>query len=214
MVRLAGSGFGPAGSPTTFNSRIREGPLNASNHNSNFKIMKDYEGIQICRAGRQIDTLTHLAGMTFVNFDRYWKIEINFDPVLDEYFGVTTHKQQIVISDGMLDQMKNQGLLGLIKDLRKKMKESRAKVKADLEKQVKKPRPSEEALNKTRTRKPRTKPSPKQAKKADENLEQKAKERAEEVARPIQRKRAVGGDRRTTLQGRIRAGHGRTDLPR
>lgn len=167
--------------PYNFHLKDPEGSLVTSNHNSRFKIMKSYNGIVVCRAGRQIDVVTHLPwdGFTFVNFDRFWKIEIDFDPALDEYFGITTHKQQIVLSDSMLDQLKTQGLPGLIKDLRRKMKVSRAQVRASLEQQVKKPRPSEEALNKTRTRKPRTKPSLKQVKKAEENLEQKAKERAD-----------------------------------
>jgi hypothetical protein len=81
------------------------GPLNKVNHNSRFNIIKAYNGILVCRAGRQIDTVTHLPWLTFINFDRFWKIEVDFDPALDEYFGITTHKQQIVFSESMLDHL-------------------------------------------------------------------------------------------------------------
>ncbi len=174
-VRIRGASF-----PYNFHLADPEGKLNSSNHNPRYRIMTEYNGIAVCRAGRQIDTVTRLPWTTFVNFDRFWAIEIDFDPVLDEYFGITTHKQQVIFSESMIDHLKRQGLSSLIKDLRLRMKKSRAQVKADLEKREKKRRASEVAMTSAEKKKPRTgTTSPKQAKKAEDNLEREAKKQAE-----------------------------------
>ena len=186
-VRIRASWF-----PYNFHLREPEGSLNPTNHNTRFKIMRDNNGLLICRSGRQIDIVTRLPESwraSFVNFDRFWKIEIDFDPALDEYFGVTTHKQQIEISESMLDQLKNNGLVGLIKDLRKKMRKSRAEVTAALDGKAEQPRPSEEALAKTKARRSRANPSVKQVRKAEENLTRRAKERAEITGEPVEKER-------------------------
>ncbi|MGN6626645.1 MAG: ATP-binding protein, partial [Tepidisphaeraceae bacterium] len=72
--------------PFNFHLKDPNGPFNAQNRNDRFKIMKEYNGIMVCRAGRQIDFTMTSPWHTFVNFDRFWKIEIDFDPVLDEMF--------------------------------------------------------------------------------------------------------------------------------
>jgi hypothetical protein len=170
--------------PYNFHLKDPQGPVNSANHNDRFRIMKANNGIIVCRAGRQIEVVTSLPWMTFINFDRFWAVEINFDPVLDEHFGVTTHKQQIVFTESLAERLKNHGLKDLIKDLRHAMKDSRAKVLAALGNRENKPRPSEEALAKTQPRKPRAKPSPRQAKKADENLDREARKQAEATGEP------------------------------
>ena len=134
LVRIRACWF-----PYNFHLQDPEGRIVTSNHNSRYRVMKANNGILVCRAGRQIDTVTQYPGSTFPVFDRYWKIEIDFDPLLDEYFGITTHKQQIVISESMIGHLKDEGFPGLITDLRRKMLTSRAVVKAAQEKNTKKP---------------------------------------------------------------------------
>lgn len=60
------------------------------------KAIKKLQGISIVRAHREID----FGGFGFFNpndkyTDRWWAIEIIFDPVLDEVFGVSNNKQHV-----------------------------------------------------------------------------------------------------------------------
>jgi hypothetical protein len=72
-----------------------------------YKILKKYchSYLIVCRAGRQIDlvTSTHFsAGRNYaapIIYDRNWAIEIDFDPILDEEFGITVNKQYANISE-------------------------------------------------------------------------------------------------------------------
>lgn len=56
---------------------------------------KNNQGISFVRAGREID----FGGFGYLNDsdprDRWWGIEVRFDPLLDEYFGVTNNKQEV-----------------------------------------------------------------------------------------------------------------------
>lgn len=53
-------------------------------------------GVSILRAGREIATGWHLmGGKRRENYDDWWRCEIEFDPSLDEHFGITINKQGI-----------------------------------------------------------------------------------------------------------------------
>ncbi len=53
-------------------------------------------GVSIVRAGREVDYgWFFLGGKRRENYDDWWRCEIQFDPVLDEAFGITHTKQQI-----------------------------------------------------------------------------------------------------------------------
>ncbi len=53
-------------------------------------------GVSIVRAGREVDYgWFFLGGKRRENYDDWWRCEIQFDPVLDEAFGITPTKQQI-----------------------------------------------------------------------------------------------------------------------
>ncbi|MGV9939690.1 ATP-binding protein [Streptomyces sp. NPDC003401] len=53
-------------------------------------------GVSILRAGREIASGWHLMGAKRKeNYDDWWRCEIDFDPVLDEHFGITVNKQGI-----------------------------------------------------------------------------------------------------------------------
>lgn len=52
-------------------------------------------GVSIVRAGREVDYGWFFMGKHRENYDDWWRCEIQFDPVLDEAFGITHTKQQI-----------------------------------------------------------------------------------------------------------------------
>ena len=53
-------------------------------------------GVSIVRAGREVDYgWFFLRGKRRENYDDWWRCEIQFDPVLDEAFGITHTKQQV-----------------------------------------------------------------------------------------------------------------------
>ncbi|MGA5764842.1 ATP-binding protein [Nonomuraea bangladeshensis] len=53
-------------------------------------------GVSILRAGREIASGWHLMGAKRKeNYDDWWRCEIEFDPILDEHFGITINKQGI-----------------------------------------------------------------------------------------------------------------------
>jgi hypothetical protein len=53
-------------------------------------------GVSILRAGREITHGWHLMGSKRKeNYDDWWRCEIEFEPVLDEHFGITINKQGI-----------------------------------------------------------------------------------------------------------------------
>lgn len=53
-------------------------------------------GVSILRAGREIASGWHLmGGKRRENYDDWWRCEIEFEPALDEHFGITINKQGI-----------------------------------------------------------------------------------------------------------------------
>jgi hypothetical protein len=95
---------------------------------------KGLNGILVCREGRQIDVVQP-PWVKFQNDDVYIKIEIDFDPVLDELFSITTSKQQIRIDDDLWQKLvadgKNAGgLRSLVQDLRAQLKEEKEQIEA------------------------------------------------------------------------------------
>ena len=80
-------------------------------------VRKANNGFIILRAGRQIDVVTENPWHNFMNNDRYLGIEIDFDPLLDEEFGVTTNKQQINPSERMWEILKQNGVHSALKQL-------------------------------------------------------------------------------------------------
>ena len=58
------------------------------------------------RAGREIDHgWFFLGGKRRENYDDWWRCEIQFDPVLDEAFGITHTKQQIRPSTHLIEAL-------------------------------------------------------------------------------------------------------------
>ncbi len=159
--------------------------------NSRFEIMKDYNGLLICRERRQIDCISP-RWTKFQNNDGNIKVEIDFDPELDEYFGITTAKQQIVIDEEMWEKLQHSGkggggLVDLVKDLRSQFEELQEEVEAKLQNETtnEEPRPSVQAMELTeKFKNPVPEPTPEQKDEAQRNLEHTAKERATVTGMP------------------------------
>lgn len=148
-------------------------------------------GILVCREGRQIDVVQP-TWTKFQNNDVYVKIEIDFDPVLDEYFSITTSKQQIRIDEDMVEKLrtdgKNAGGLGaLVTDMRAVFKHDGDVVRAEIKKvtaQKAEELPAANAMKeaeKFKTRTPRV--SPESQKEAEQNLEKEVATRTKETGR-------------------------------
>jgi hypothetical protein len=63
-------------------------------------------GVSIVRAGREVDYgWFFMGGKNRENYDDWWRCEIQFDPVLDEVFGITHTKQQIRPQAHLIDAL-------------------------------------------------------------------------------------------------------------
>lgn len=112
--------------PPSFGSVDKERDAVGINANQRFSILKAYHGIIFSRNRRLIDVKTRTPWTTFINNDRYIKIEVEFAATLDEAFGVTTSKQQVTLSPFLWDLLREAGVPKAIEQLRGKVKEAKA----------------------------------------------------------------------------------------
>jgi hypothetical protein len=129
--------------PPSFGSADKARDAVGVNANDRFPIMKDYHGVIFSRNGRLIDVQTRTPWTTFINNDRYIKVEVEFSATLDEAFGVTTSKQQVTVSPFAWDLLLQAGLPKAIEQLRTKVKEA----KLDRRARVLSPPPGEHRLS-------------------------------------------------------------------
>lgn len=112
--------------PPSFGSIDKDRDAVGLNANGRFSILKDFHGVIFSRNGRLIDVQTRTPWTTFINNDRYIKVEVEFSASLDEAFGVTTSKQQVTVSPLIWDLLRGAGLPKAIEQLRHKVKEAKA----------------------------------------------------------------------------------------
>jgi hypothetical protein len=112
--------------PPSFGSIDKGRDAVGLNANERFTILKEYHGLVFSRNGRLIDVQTRTPWTTFINNDRYIKVEIEFSAALDEAFGVTTSKQQVTVSPFIWDLLRRHGLPKAIEQLRNKVREAKA----------------------------------------------------------------------------------------
>ncbi len=150
-------------------------------NNKRFDVMKEFNGLLLCRAGRQIDCIPP-RWVVFQNYERNIKVEIDFDAELDEFFGITTAKQQIVIADEMWEKLQHSGkgggdLINLVKALSAERDELESQLKARAGNvPAEAPRSSEAAMEASAKFKGAVQePSPAQQAEAEKNLEHEAK---------------------------------------
>ena len=155
------------------------------NANERFSILKEYNGFIISRMGRIIEIVRHSPLATFVNYDRYIKIEIDFDAALDEEFNVPTSKQRVDVSDRIWDILKENGLEKALEQLRKKFREEKSTIGAAQDSGESEQRASEQAMTEV-SKVGAVVPLPIAEKRAEmgrKRLEQEVEKRAHETGR-------------------------------
>ena len=185
--------------PPTFPSVDKSRSAGTRNANARFPIMKDHLGIIFLRSGRQIDVVTRNPWTQFQNNDRYWNVEVDFTPGLDEEFSITTSKQQIVVSDRMWDLLKEQGVFRAIEEMRGRLdaakraaKESKGKEETKTSEQVMKD------SEKFKTRRPAGDPTQREEE-AEKRAEEEVSRRARQKGLPKEEARA---ELLTEIEGR------------
>jgi len=150
--------------------------------NPRFNVLDDNNGIIVCRAGRQIDVVrskrdTEL-GIKFAvnNDDRYWGVELDFDPALDDEFSITTSKQQVNLSDRMWQLLKENNVMAAIEDLRRRYDAATAKLREEQRRRWDGPKPAERAMEEADRFLP--KPAPTRAAKGKARMVDEAKQRS------------------------------------
>ena len=159
-----------------------------------FKVVRDSNSfICVNRAGREIDRITtpqfKKKMNSLVNNDRFWAVELDFDPVLDEYFGVTTSKQQISIAVNIWDKLESERLDSVIKGLRKEVKAKLTELRADeteTETAYAKKQSEEVASEVATFQRPRVVDPEKFQLEADQKLELEAKKRSKKEKRKVE----------------------------
>lgn len=137
--------------PPSFGSIDKSRDAVGLNANARFSILKDYHGLIFSRNGRLIDVQTRTPWSSFINNDRYIKVEVEFSATLDEAFGVTTAKQQVTVSAFIWDLLREAGLPKAIEQLRIKVKEAKVQRRLDaLAPEPGRRRLSEEAMSAAR----------------------------------------------------------------
>jgi hypothetical protein len=156
--------------------------------NERLNIADPNNGIIFCRAGRQIDVVRPPRWVGFLNAttDRFWSVEVDFDPTLDDYFSITTSKQQIKPDDSIWNMLQDKAnLRANIAQMRTKYQKE-ADVIANEAEQAKKEGEkrasveSVEGADKFRTTPP-PEPTPEREREAAENLEKESLKRANKV---------------------------------
>ena len=172
--------------PPTFLRIPEDKPKERGKNNARFPIRKTNNGVIVLRAGRQIDVVSaKCPWTTFQNNDRYIGIEVDFPPVLDEEFSITTSKQQIVLKPRIWDILEREGVYDAIEEMRRRYKKALAETAAKATDKDGK-RPSEAAIEKAQKlfAQVPTEPTPEQRKKSEENLRREAEKLAEQADIP------------------------------
>jgi hypothetical protein len=172
--------------PATF-GRFPEDKLRtkAGKTNARFQVIDENNGVIVLRAGRQIDVVRSKRdkelGIAFVvnNDDRYWGVEIDFDPSLDDEFSITTSKQQVNLSDRMWQLLKENGVFAAIADLRRRYDHDTAKIRSRASTAEAGSRPAERAM--TESDKFLPKPAPSRVAKGQQKLMDEADKRAKDA---------------------------------
>lgn len=160
-------------------------------NNERLKIMSENQAYFIvCRAGRQIDLVQRAQfpkdayNKVLQVYDRNWAVELDFDPVLDEEFGITVNKQQVTISERMWAILDDQGVGQMVKGLWDTVSKAKKNAKAAKESTETAAKESEQIMSESEKfiRKP-VKPSPEKETKAKERVEEAAEKKAKETGK-------------------------------
>lgn len=167
--------------PITFASKDKSVKAQGKNQNDRWDVLKEMHGFIVSRMGRVIDTVIPPSKYTtLVNYDRYNKIEIDFDPSLDEEFNVPTTKQRVDVAERIWDLLQEHGLFHTLEQMRKLTKKEAEdrKIKKDVDPGAS--RPSEVAMQNAEASAPAL-PAPAKEKKLAEGRKR-LRDEAEKVA--------------------------------
>lgn len=131
--------------PPSFGSIDKTNGATGKNANERFAILKEYNGFIIARMGRVMEVVRYSPLTTFVNNDRYFKIEVDFDASLDEEFNVPTSKQRVGVSERIWKILKENGVEKALEQLRKKFREEKTSLVGEQDKDDAGKRASEQA---------------------------------------------------------------------
>ena len=150
-----------------------------------FEIRKENNGIVFTRNGRQIDVLQRTSLFNFQNNDRYIGVEVDFDPSLDELFGITTSKQSVTLSDRGEQLLENAGIKTAISEMSRAFKEEAKLRQAKLfdDADGSEPRASEEIMEEIATISRQRELSDDQQQAAADNLEKEAQRQSKNQGR-------------------------------
>ncbi len=170
--------------PPTFARIDKTKDAGAKNANGRFPVMKENNGLIVCRNGRQIDVVTQGLWTHVQNNDRYWGLELDFPPILDELFSVTTTKQQIKLTERMNDILLKENVDKVVEDLRNRYKRDHGSQEAKSDATGK--RASEAAMEEAEKFVPTKTPSIERAKRSDDKLRQEILRTAEKLGLPLE----------------------------
>ena len=88
--------------PPGFLAKDKSKDASGKNANARAIIRGQNNGLIFTRNGRQIDVIARSALYNFQNNARYAGVEIDFPATLDDLFGITTAKQQVTMSDRLV----------------------------------------------------------------------------------------------------------------
>lgn len=156
------------------------------NTNERLEIADANNGIIFLRNGRQIDVIRPPRRLASFNAttDRFWAVEVDFDPTLDDLFSITTAKQQVTPDERVWDMLTDKAnMFEAIGQMRTAYKKEAAQLAAEAEARENEKRASVEAIEeaeKFRTTRP-PKDTPERKREAKSNLGQEARKRANKV---------------------------------
>ena len=154
-------------------------------------MLKEYNGFIISRMGRVLDVIRSSPLTTFVNYDRYIKIEIDFDATLDEEFNVPTNKQRVDVSEPIWRILEEAGLVKALDKVRAKRKEEKSAYSSERDTKKGEKRPSEVAMEQAAKLAPRLSPETeaRRQREGERRLQQHAEKRSTETGKPVEQTR-------------------------
>ncbi len=174
-------------------SYLRRDPGQAKEKGERFtprgRVREQNAGIMVLRAGRQLDVVTSDRGQDTGGIkskfyvqtdDRTWAVELNFSPVLDDEFSVTTSKQSIKMSPRIWKMLEEKGVFATIREMRNRYDTERKKhKKAKQSGEADEPHTSETAMARSESKNRRDKADPTQEERSRTGYEKEKQRRAE-----------------------------------
>jgi hypothetical protein len=148
--------------------------------NERLEIADANNGIIFLRNGRQIDVIRPPRALGSINAttDRFWSIEVDFDPTLDDLFSITTSKQQVRPDDSIWDMLKAKAnVFTNIAAMRREYQKDAARVATAAEVTKRASVEAIESAAKFRVTRP-PQETPARMREAEENLRQEARRRS------------------------------------